>query len=80
MLNSLQLVKALRSAYEVSAVLMECTAVHLACQFGCHRVVLHLLQKAPKLLNHASMARYTPLHMLAIYNQVSQSLDMELGG
>lgn len=79
MLNSLQLTKALRSTYEVSAVLMECTAVHLACQFGCQRVVQHLLQKAPKLLNHASLAGYTPLHMLAIYNQVSQSLYMELG-
>lgn len=72
-LNSLHVARALRSTHEVSAILSECTAMHLACQFGCQRLTQHLFQKAPKLLNHASMERYTPLHMLAMYNQVSQT-------
>ena len=70
--NSLPLARALPSAYEVPAILSDCTALHLACQFGCHRVVKHLLGKAPKLLNLASMEGYTPLHILAMYNQVGQ--------
>ena len=71
-LNSLQLARALQPTYEVSAILSECTAAHVACQFGCQRVLQHLIGKAPNLLNHASLEGYTPLHMLAMYNQVSQ--------